>query len=741
MKKVVVAKSAGFCFGVSRSVRMAEEMLEAGPCLSFGPLIHNDDVVERLADRGLKVISSPEEVKPGERVLIRSHGISSECEQALLEHGAVITDATCPNVARIHRLAAAASDKGRHVLVIGKADHPEVVAICGRCKGADVVANSQELENLLSERPEIRSEPVTVVVQTTQTEANLKECEILIKKWCTNAEIFDTICSATSTRQEEAIRLASQCDAMVVIGGRDSANSLHLAELCAERCANTQFVENAGALSLEALSPADTVGVTAGASAPAWIIKEVLDKMSDEILIQENPAEETAAETVVEQAEPVTEAAAETAAPAEEAANAVEETAAAEKPAAEKSFDEMLEDSLKTIYNGDRVSGTVVAITPTEVSVDLGTKYSAFIPTSEFTNDGAVPVEEAVKVGDTVEAIVVRVNDVEGTAQLSKRRLDAAKSWQVIEQAQADGEIVEGMVTEENKGGVVVNVSGVRVFVPASQSGLPKDAPMTQLVKTKVRLKITEVNRGRRRVVGSIRAVLQKERREKAEAVWNEIEVGKTYHGVVKSLTSYGAFVDIGGIDGMVHVSELSWGRIKSPADVVTVGQEIDVYVIGFDREARRISLGYKKAEDNPWNKFVSTCSVGDVVKVKVVKLMPFGAFAEVMPGVDGLIHISQIANRRIGKPDEVLSVGDVVDAKITAIDTEKQKVSLSIRALSEPEPAPRRERRERSERTEREPRERRPVVPEEDALVYEVSETGEAKGNIPDFDFDETEE
>ena len=288
---------------------------------------------------------------------------------------------------------------------------------------------------------------------------------------------------------------------------------------------------------------------------------------------------------------------------------------------------------------------------------------------------------------------MVRVNDVEGTAQLSKKRLDAAKSWQVIEQAQADGEIVEGMVTEENKGGVVVNVSGVRVFVPASQSGLPKDTPMTQLVKTNVRLKITEVNRGRRRVVGSIRAVLQKERREKAEAVWNEIEVGKTYHGTVKSLTSYGAFVDIGGIDGMVHVSELSWNRIKNPAEVVSVGDEIDVYVIGFDREKRRISLGYKKAEDNPWTKFSSTCSVGDVVKVKIVKLMPFGAFAEVMPGVDGLIHISQIANRRIGKPDEVLTVGDVVDAKITAIDNEKQKISLSIRALSEPEPAPRRER------------------------------------------------
>ena len=740
MSKVKVARSAGFCFGVSRSVKMAEEMLESGPCLSYGPLIHNDDVVSSLAERGLSVINSPADVRPGDRVLIRSHGISLAEEEALRRAGAEITDATCPNVAHIHRLAASASAAGRQVLVIGAAGHPEVRAICGRCEGAKVVANAQELEKLLNDEPNLLSESVTVVVQTTQTEENLKECEILIKKWCTNAEIFDTICSATSTRQTEAIKLASECDAMVVIGGRDSANSRHLAELCAVRCANTQFVDGAGALDTKALAHSEMIGVTAGASAPRWIIKEVLDKMSDEILIQENPAEETAAEPAVETAEPVTEVVEETAAPAEEAAPAVEEAAAAEKPAAEKSFDELLEDSLKTIYNGDRVSGTVVAITPTEVSVDLGTKYSAFIPTTEFTNDGAVNVEDAVKVGDTVEAIVVRVNDVEGTAQLSKRRLDAAKTWQVIEQAQADGEIVEGVVTEENKGGVVVSVGGVRVFVPASQSGLPKDTPMTQLVKTTVRLKITEVNRGRRRVVGSIRAVLQKERREKAEAVWNEIEVGKVYHGVVKSLTSYGAFVDIGGIDGMVHVSELSWGRIKNPAEVVSVGQEIDVYVIGFDREQRRISLGYKKAEDNPWTKFVNTCSVGDVVKVKIVKLMPFGAFAEVMPGVDGLIHISQIANRRIGKPDEVLSVGDVVDAKITAIDTEKQKISLSIRALSEPEPAPRRERRERSERTEREPRERRPIVPEEDALVYEVSETGEAKGNIPDFVDDEEE-
>lgn len=708
MSRVILAKSAGFCFGVSRSVKMAEELLKSGPCKSLGPLIHNEDVVSDLARRGLEVISDPSEVRPGDRVMIRSHGVSKAVEDALRATGAEITDATCPNVSRIHRLVAEASANGRQVIVIGTAGHPEVQAICGRCTEPVVVGNAAELANWLENNVDKRTEPITVVVQTTQTENNLRECEKLIKKWCTKAEIFDTICFATSIRQEEAVKLASACGAMVVIGGKNSANSLHLAELCAERCANTQFVENSAQLDTGVLRDVETIGMTAGASAPSWIIKEVLDKMSDEIMIQENPEAAPVEEAPVQAVEQ----------PAEEAAPAVE----AEAAPAEKSFDEMLEDSLKTIYNGDKVSGVVVAITPTEVSIDLGTKYSAFIPTTEFTEDGEVKLEDAVHVGDTVEAIVVRVNDVEGTAQLSKKRMDAVKNWADIEAAQEAGTVVEGTVTEENKGGVVVSVKGIRVFVPASQSGLPKDTPMTQLVKQKVRLKITEVNRGRRRVVGSIRAVLQRERREKAEAVWNEIEVGKVYHGVVKSLTSYGAFVDIGGIDGMVHVSELSWSRIKNPAEVVSVGDELDVYVIGFDKEAKRISLGYKKAEDNPWTKFVNTYKVGDIAQVKVVKLMPFGAFAEIMPGVDGLIHISQIANRRIGKPDEVLSVGDVVDVKITAIDNDKQKISLSIRALSEPEPAPRRAAEPEA-----------PAAPEEDALVYEVSETGEATGNIPE--------
>lgn len=675
MERFIVAKSAGFCFGVSRSVDMAQKMLEDGKAYSLGQLIHNDDVVEYLSKRGLKVIDSPDMLPDGGRVLIRSHGVSKAIYDELLGKNAIITDATCPKVKRIHELVSEAQRDGRFVAIIGMHGHPEVEAVKGWCTDCVICENAEQLQQWCEKSGDLLDKPITMVVQTTQTRSNFTECANFLKKRCTNLQIFDTICGATSMRQEEAAKLAAECDAMVVIGGKHSANSVHLAAICSEHCPRVQFVANADELDMSAFSDVKTVGLTAGASTPAWIIKEVSNKMSEEIKIDAAAAEEK-----------------------------------------EMSFDEMLEESIKTIYNGDKVTGYVVAITGTEVSVDIGTKYSGFIPTTEFTDDG-IKVEDAVKVGDTIEAVVVRVNDVEGTVMLSKKRLDAAKSWTAVEEAVESGEFLEGTVTEINKGGVVVNVKGVRVFVPASQSGLPKEADMNQLLKQKVRVKITEVNRGRKRVVGSIRAVAQKERRERAEAIWNEMEVGKKYHGVVKSMTSYGAFVDIGGIDGMVHVSEMSWSRIKNPAEMFKIGDEVDVYVINFDKEKRKISLGYKDPNENPWVKFTTNYNVGDTVEVKIVKLMTFGAFAEVLPGVDGLIHISQIANRRIGKPEEVLSVGDVVEAKITAIDTENHKISLSIRALAEPAAA-------------------EVEVPKvedngEDALIYEVSADGEAKGEI----------
>ena len=679
MKKLIVAKSAGFCFGVSRSVKMAEELLSSGEkCSSLGELIHNADVVNELASRGLRLIESPSEAHAGEKVLIRAHGIARSVQQELERSGAEIVDATCPKVKHIHNIVSEATAEGRFVIIIGMRRHPEVEGICGWCGEHMVFETAAELETWLNQNPDFWDKPLSVVVQTTQTHGNFTECCNILKKRCTNLKISDTICTATSARQQEAEKLASECDAMVVIGGKHSANSLHLAQICSEHCGWVQFIEKCDELDMDKVTDADTIGLTAGASTPAWIIKEVRNKMSDEIKVEESAVE------------------------------------------VEKSFDEMLEETLKTIYNGDKVTGHVVAITGTEISVDLGTKYSGFIPTSEFTDDG-VKVEDVVKVGDTIEAVVVRVNDVEGTVMLSKKRLDAAKSWNDIEEAAESGAVLEGVVSGENKGGVVVNVKGVSVFVPASQTDLPRDAELSQLIKKTVRLKITEVNKARKRVVGSIRRVAQAERRERIESIWNEIEVGKKYHGVVKSLTSYGAFVDIGGIDGMVHVSELSWSRIKQPSDVLSVGDEVDVYVISFDKEKRKISLGYKDPNGNPWSVFTNTYGVGSVAKVTIVKLMPFGAFAEVLPGVDGLIHISQIANRRIGKPEDVLTAGDVVDAKITAIDDEKHKISLSIRALSEPAPAAVEEEEEEAEE------------PAGDALIYEVSATGEATGIAPE--------
>ena len=680
MRKILVAESAGFCFGVKRSVEIAEKTIfEYGKCASFGPLIHNEDVISYLEDKGLRVLSSVENVREGEHVIIRAHGVPPGVYTELSSAGAIVTDATCPKVKLIHTIVTKASGEGDFIVIIGMRNHPEVEAISGYCLEHIIAEDPGETERLLRERlPALADRPVCVVSQTTQSREKYDKCCDIIKMLCTHVKICDTICVATSTRQVEAEKIASECDAVVVIGGKHSANSIHLAEICRKKCSDVHFIANADELDVSGFDRVKTVGITAGASTPSWIIKEVRNKMSDE--------------------------------------NIMEETIIEEKPAAEKemSFDEMLEESLKPIYNGDKVKGVVAAISGTEVSVDLGAKYSGFIPTSEFTDAGE-KVEDVLKVGDEVEGVVVRVNDVEGTAQISKKRLDATKIWVDLEEAVENGLVMEGVVTEENKGGVVVNIKGIRVFVPASQTNLPKDAELSQLLKQTVKLRITEVNKARKRVVGSIRRAAQADRRAQLEKFWEEIEVGKKYKGTVKSLTGYGAFVDIGGVDGMVHVSELSWGRIRQPSEVVSVGDEIEVYVISFDKEKRKISLGYKDPEADPWKIFMSTYKVGDVAKVKIVKLMDFGAFAEVVPGVDGLIHISQIANRRIEKPSEVLTVGDEVEAKITAVDEEKQKISLSIRALSEPAPA------------------EVPAAEEEaeDEVVFEISETGETVGEI----------
>ena len=637
---VRVAKSAGFCFGVSRAVELVEKAAQEGrKVATLGPIIHNRHVVDKFEKMGVRVIETPEEALPGETVIIRSHGISRAVYERLEAQKVEIIDATCPFVKRIHTIVSRASEEGRLPIIIGTPTHPEVEGIAGWCGGCRVFQDVSELENWVKSEKISRDLAICMVSQTTSTESLWKLCGEFAKKQFTNLKIFDTICRATEYRQSEAAELSGVCQAMVVVGDPKSSNTGRLAMICREHCDKVFLVDNAAELKAEDFSGVTDVGITAGASTPAWIIKEVNKTMS----------EITNAEAVQEE-----------------------------------NFAELLEQSIKTLNTGDKVVGTVTGIGNTEVQVDLGTKHAGYIPYDEVSNDPSVKPEDILKVGDEIEVFVVRVNDQEGTVQLSKKKLDGLKVWDDMAAWVEDKTTVEGVITEENKGGLVANVKGIRVFIPASQSGIAKGGDMAGMVGKTVQMKITEVNRARRRVIGSIRAVSSEARKAAQEKIWSEIEVGKKYHGVVKSLTSYGAFVDIGGVDGMVHVSELSWNRIKTPADVVKVGDEIDVYVISFDPEKHKISLGYKTAEMNPWNQFMTNYAVGDVVDAKIVKLMTFGAFAEILPGVDGLIHISQIADRRIGKPEDVLSEGQDVKVKITDVDAENKRISLSIRALLE---------------------------------------------------------
>ena len=637
---VTVAKSAGFCFGVNRAVELVEQAAkEDKQVCTLGPIIHNRHAVAHFEKMGVRVIASPEEAVAGQTVVIRSHGVTRAVAEQLDERGVQVIDATCPFVKRIHSIVSKAEEEGRLPVIIGTRSHPEVEGIAGWCGDCRIFESPEELENWIAQGENSRGLPICMVCQTTSTESLWKKCVKIAKKQFTNLKIFDTICKATESRQSEAADLSTICQAMVVVGDTHSSNTGRLAMICREHCDRVVLVDNATELDPDFFRGVADVGITAGASTPAWIIKEVNKTMSEIVNVE-----------------------------------AVQE----------ENFAELLEQSIKTLNTGDKVTGIVTGIGSTEIQIDLGTKHAGYIPYDEVSADPSVKPEDILHIGDEIEVFVVRVNDQEGTCQLSKKKLDGMKIWDDMATYAEEKTTVEGVITEENKGGLVATVKGIRVFVPASQSGIAKGGDMAGQVGKTVQLKITEVNRARRRVIGSIRAVSSEARKAAQEKIWNEIEVGAKYHGTVKSLTSYGAFVDIGGVDGMVHVSELSWNRIKTPADVISVGDEIDVYVISFDAEKRKISLGYKTTEMNPWNQFMTKFSIGDVVDAKIVKLMTFGAFAEIIPGVDGLIHISQIADKRIGKPEDVLTEGQEVQVKITDVDAENKRISLSIRALLE---------------------------------------------------------
>ncbi len=632
--KVEVASTAGFCFGVDRAVNTVYRLLEEGKqAATLGPIIHNPQVIEDLEARGVRAVERPEDTPSGHVLVIRSHGVPRSVEETLQALGVPYVDATCPFVKKIHKLAEHTGEEGKVFVLAGDAQHPEVQGIIGHCKGENfVVKNSKELEDLLKNHPELTTRPLAFAAQTTFHAGEWQNCLETLKKLCTNAAVFATICNATAKRQKEAKNLAQRCDRMVVVGGKDSSNTAKLRDICAEYC-ETYLIERADELPV--FSAGLSVGITAGASTPASIIKEVLATMAE---VNNN----------------------------------------------EQNFEEMLEESLKNFNTDEKVHGVVVGISPTEVYVDVGRKQAGFIPANELSNDPSAKPEDLVKIGDEMDLLIMKTNDQEGTIMLSKRRVDAMKGWDEIAQAQENGDILEGKVIEVVKGGVIVLKGAMRIFVPASQATASRGEDLNELMGKEVRFRIIEVNRQRRRAVGSIRSVLREERKAAQEKFWEQVEEGQHYTGKVKSLTNFGAFVDLGGVDGMVHISELSWNRIKHPSEVLNVGDTVEVYVKGLDRENGKISLGYKRPEDNPWVKLEKEYPVGTVCTAKIVGMTQFGAFASVIPGIDGLIHISQIADHRIEKPQDVLKIGDEVKVKITDIDFDRHRVSLSIRALLE---------------------------------------------------------
>lgn len=642
--KITLAKTAGFCFGVNRAVNMLFDLVSDGVNVcTLGPIIHNPQVVADLENKGVNIIDDITDASDCKKVVIRTHGVEQSILKYCENHSLDYIDATCPYVKKIHKIVQNNSTEDLPVLIAGDKNHPEVIGIKSYCNGDCFVFNSaEELEEIFKGNKFNDEKPFVVVSQTTFSTKEWKKCVKKIKILYTNAIIFDTICSATEKRQAEALLLSKENDAMIIIGGRTSSNTAKLKAVCEPNCP-TYLIETAEELQDIALCDVQSIGVTAGASTPDSIIKEVIKTMSEKF----------------------------------ENTNTInmEETG----------FEQMLEESLSAMSSDQNVVGTVVGFTNTEIQVEIaGRKHTGYVPFEEYSDDPAADPKAELKVGDEIKLRIMKTNDVEGTIKLSKRLYDRGAIWEGLE---ADDTIREGVVTGivgDNKG-VFVQSGAVKVFVPASLAKMRRSDSLEDLLKTTVEYKIIEVNKMRRKVVGSIREVAVAKRKEVEDAFWANITEGAVYTGTVRSLTNYGAFVDLGGVDGMVHISELSWQRIKHPSEVVSVGDTVEVYVKELDRENKKISLGYKKVEDNPWEILKRDYPVDSEVYAKIVSLTSFGAFAQIIPGVDGLVHISQISHKHIGTPAEVLKVGDVVKAKIMEIDFDKKRVSLSIKALVEP--------------------------------------------------------
>lgn len=642
MSNIRVAESAGFCFGVKRAIEMAYEAIGVEPKLySYGQLIHNKTVTDDLASKGLEIVENLDGLTEG-ALLIRSHGVGKALYDEAEAKGLKILDGTCPFVKKIHNIVHEKLANGMGIIIVGDGTHPEVIGINGWCENTAVILEDEEAAKT-KEIPE--KDRYAVVVQTTFRQAKFDKILEILQDRGVNIEIHNTICSATEKRQTEAEELSKTVDKMIVIGGKNSSNTQKLVEICAKNCGNTVHIETICDLVLNNFGKDDKIGITAGASTPPAIIKEVVVTMSEAL------------------------------------ENAVQNLGGSE----EATFEQMLEESLVTLHTGDVVKGTVIQVVNEEVSVNLGFKSDGIIARGEFSSDPTVVPSKTVQPGDEIEVFVVRVNDGDGNVMLSRKRIEAQKGIEEIEAAYNEKAVVTGTVTSVVKGGLIAVVNGVNVFIPSSQVSNRFIEDLSVFNGQELEFNIIEVDRVKRRFIGGRKALVEQEIAAKRAALFETIQAGSRVNGTVSRLTDFGAFVDLGGVDGLIHISEMSWGRISNPKEVLKEGQEVEVFVLDVDKEKGKISLSLKDADKNPWKLAAEKYAVGSIVEGKVVRMVPFGAFVELEPGVDGLVHISQIANKHVVKPEDELKVGEVINVKVLEVNPEQKKISLSKRQADAP--------------------------------------------------------
>lgn len=675
--QVKVARHAGFCFGVKSAMSQAMQAAdEDGRVASLGPLIHNPREIARLEEK-IAVVDELAAVPKGARAVIRSHGVGPAVYAEAKARGISLVDATCPFVKRVQQAARGFYQQSFQVVIVGDAAHPEVLGIKSWTdESAWVVEAVTDVASL----PDV-ARPIGVVAQTTQKKAHFAEVLAALEKRYPAGEIHveDTICRATEQRQAEAAELAAVSDMMVIIGGRNSANTQNLLQICQRECPKSVLVEGAAEIKADLFDGVRSVGVCAGASTPDWIIEEVVVTMTEQNEVMEQVQEE---QTQVKR-----NFAAEMSFVATPEAKEVKE----EKPAEPElsladmgddvSFEEFFNHGIKDIHRGACVKGTVVSVRDTELLVDIGSKSEGILPSNQLLPEEAANLRERFHVGDEFEVIVIRKENKEGYPVLSKRMVDMVKLWDVMAKAKEEETTVTGKVVEVVKGGVIMDV-GIRGFVPYSQIDTKFVEDAKEYLGRELDAKVIECDKDKNRLLLSPKAVKLVEEQKAKEAFWNDIAVDQVRHGVVSRLTNFGAFVDLGGVDGLLHVSQMAWYRINHPSDVLKEGDELDVYVLSVDAENQKISLGLKQLVPNPWSLAAEKYPVGSTVEVTIMRTAPFGAFAQLEPGVEGLIHISQLARTRVEKTEDVVTPGQKVEVKVLGIDAEAKRLSLSIRDL-----------------------------------------------------------